>query len=977
MVDKEITLAPEGLDSFLAETPVAAQPTSAPPSGVPAGLNDFLSEEIKEAKYGTGSQQLATAAEGAASAATFGLSTGIERMAGVKPEDIRARREQNPISHGVGQVAGLVGSSLIPGVGAANLMEHAGVAGATALGLGAAVETIAAKVGAATTRAAIENAVFQTGDELSKMITSDPDQSIGSAVADVGLAGLIGGAIGGGIGTVSPLWKATIGKETNGTLKAIADRLGGIEGQVDDPLGAIAARADLDLSPEVKSAMSEDVNLQNHARLLSQSDTTGAGKSFQESLKAFKGAADDSLVSALGKNPAEIHAMPELSKYESGKKLGKILADEFQAQVDPISAEYERFRNKYKDLELDKSISDKTEEFDKLKTKAISDLAKKTKEAQKALNSADPEKAIQASARLEDAQANYRNLLAMGKAPGTTDSVSEKIMKLADQEGWTASPSSDIMNEIRRIQKELPLQKNIKNLDDYIKAIGSNMQRDPMNGPLRRAGGMIKSLLKDAEAEVLEKHVGAREGMDALQRYQGARSAYAAQSSLKEALDSRLHVKGSTSGYAKALREAADTDGEALLRKLSGHNDADLLATLKDKFPGTAKALQQYHIDNLLQTAVDKARPGETINATALRNAINKMSPELRSTVIDSKAMGKIEAVGQLIDKLKDPKYNFSNTARTVDGLTSHIPGGITGLISALASGNIATGVAVGGATKYLTKDIPDYMRLALLKFLGTNKPIEPGAFRTAVEAIKSTIKGENSLAKATKDVFKASEKAIISHAVPSDRDRIKLDKIVLEMQTAPEKMTKLGSDVAYYMPEHGSAVAQTTVNALNYLNTQRPNTSPKAPLDSKLPPDPGALANYERMLDIANQPLMILGKVKSGSVTPKEVGAIKAMYPSLYNNMVSKLTRQMTDHLSKGGTVPYNTRIGLSLFGGMPLDSTLTGPAILAAQPKPMPQGPQASDKPPSATSTKGLGKMPKSYQTPSQAREQRAQKS
>ena len=49
-------------------------------------------------------------------------------------------------------------------------------------------------------------AALQTGDEVSKMITQDPNQSLGTAAINIGLSGILGGVGGSVIGSVSPLF---------------------------------------------------------------------------------------------------------------------------------------------------------------------------------------------------------------------------------------------------------------------------------------------------------------------------------------------------------------------------------------------------------------------------------------------------------------------------------------------------------------------------------------------------------------------------------------------------------------------------------------------------------------------------------------------------------------------------------------------------------------------------------------------------
>lgn len=175
--------------------------------------SDQLSDLLKHAKYSTPTEQIKTGLEGAGVALTGGLSTGAERAMGVDPEDIRNRRETNPGVHTVGELGGLAASAFIPGYGEANILREAGEGTAAALGLGAEGAGLASRVAGGAVQGAVENALFQTGDEVSKLLSSDPNQSVESAVSEVGLSALIGAGVGAPLGAVSPLWKAA--KETN------------------------------------------------------------------------------------------------------------------------------------------------------------------------------------------------------------------------------------------------------------------------------------------------------------------------------------------------------------------------------------------------------------------------------------------------------------------------------------------------------------------------------------------------------------------------------------------------------------------------------------------------------------------------------------------------------------------------------------------------------------------------------------------
>jgi hypothetical protein len=197
---------PEGLNEFLASP--ESQPGVVNPSE-PEGLNEFLAPELKEAQYGTFGQQAKTALEGAAQGLVGPAAPAIEQGLGVNPEDIRARAETNPMIHGASELVGLVAPAFA--TRGASLLERAGlgaaaealpaVAKATQFGALEAIqaklgltagETLASKIGTGAAKAAIDNMLISGSDETSKMILQDPNQSAQTAIANIGIAGVLG-----------------------------------------------------------------------------------------------------------------------------------------------------------------------------------------------------------------------------------------------------------------------------------------------------------------------------------------------------------------------------------------------------------------------------------------------------------------------------------------------------------------------------------------------------------------------------------------------------------------------------------------------------------------------------------------------------------------------------------------------------------------------------------------------------------------
>lgn len=240
--------------------------------------------------------------------------------------------------------------------------------------------------------------------------------------------------------------------------------------------------------------------------------------------------------------------------------------------------------------------------------------------------------------------------------------------------------------------------------------------------------------------------------------------------------------------------------------------------------------------------------------------------------------------------------------------------------------------------------------------------------FAYAINAAEQAIKGRLLLEKAANSVFGAS----VDLNNPDKRVRNELDAKIRVLNNDPQAASAvINTDLNHYMPEHAMALGQTIGNAVSYLNSQRPIEEKQSPLDSKPVPNSVVKANYNRSLDLAEQPLSVMKNIKEGSITSTDIKHISSMYPALYEQMKSALLNSMNNHLSKNKEVPYKTRLGLSLFLGQPLDSSMKPQSILASQPIPqqVPQGAPGVQN--VKHSMNNINKLASMDATPLQARE------
>ena len=244
---------------------------------------------------------------------------------------------------------------------------------------------------------------------------------------------------------------------------------------------------------------------------------------------------------------------------------------------------------------------------------------------------------------------------------------------------------------------------------------------------------------------------------------------------------------------------------------------------------------------------------------------------------------------------------------------------------------------------------------------------------QAALDYGKAAAQGAKNAQAGVASVFNFNMKAPAALTV-SDSKVSTLKSHVEAAGADPNRLAGIGSKAP--VGAAGVAFAQTAANAVQYLNKLREQHNlQQNPLDPKLPTSKVDEAQYRRALQIAQQPLTVLKSLKDGTLTPNDIQHLQALAPKTYEKLQQDLTNYMTDQLSKGKSIPYKTRMGLSMFLGQPLDSTMSPQSIQSAQPKP-PQGQPATPTTPATGprhSASALNKLPGAAMTPLEQREQR----
>lgn len=887
------------------------QPSVAAPAS--GAIPSFDELEDDSDKYGSVGQQAITGLEGAAQGVAGPLATLVETKAlGIPKEDILARQKENPITYGVGQAAGLVGGALT-GTGEAALLGKAGQTAVELAGLGEAA-TLGARVGSSAVQQAAEMAVLQGGDEASKLILQDPESSAQSAMANIGMAAALGGATGAVFtGAVSPLWKATAGPKVDEFLTAFKGHLDGTS-RLGMPEAVNAAQAELGLEipPATRAAMSGDpkaMQLFNELREAQHPE-------IMSQMKAIREGSDKAVLDSLG---IPLQDVAHYSENEAGHELYETFAKEYDQKYAPIAEALE------KRDELASTID------------------------------------VPDEARL----AQYGKIIEKGMEAVGTDSPYYKLYEeygnrllAKDTVGQIDKLKTEIFNKAKSMSADI----NEKNALHDIRNMMSQLQESQIEK-------------QAARAEREGAQFGQAIGRDIVGERAAANQQYAKFAKMSEELASHLGVGDFRGAGTLKTKLGEKLAPEQLLRKFSPKGNVDSIPFLAEHFPETLSALQQTEAKKFIAPSIVSELGESTINMKRLNAAIEKGmkgSPEYIKFVLPEQALKKVEAAKVLSDAM--PEFKSSGTAGWLTKLTKHMPSSAMAAVGMLAGHNPVMGYAMGELAQRLGKDAPEAIKLGLLNFLAADKPIEAAGFKASVDFMHDVIKGESLLNKGVSNVFKAGATVIPDAKIPNEISRVKLDKIVSQRQDKPQDQFKVAdnSHIGHYLPNHQMAMTENSTRALQYLQQLKPKDYQPSPLDRPIKPTPAQDARYNRALDIAQQPAIVLQHVKDGTLQQSDIQDISNMYPALYKNLSQKLTNKLISHHAGEEPIPYKTRMGISLFLGQPLDSSMQPANIIAAQPKPQ-QPMQASNQPkaPSAKSTNPLKKLSNSYKTPGQAAE------
>jgi len=356
-------------------------------------------------------------------------------------------------------------------------------------------------------------------------------------------------------------------------------------------------------------------------------------------------------------------------------------------------------------------------------------------------------------------------------------------------------------------------------------------------------------------------------------------------------------------------------------------------------------------------------------------------SENFKSTLKDTYSRLGLEAPTTISPQaLLDTVQSLSSGAKFADTLVKRglakmggqAIGGSVGAAAGSVVGMPAVGAALGsmGLGPVFESLLPTIVKPLLSK--EANAP----AVQAALDYAQAAVRTEGVLKRAVKAITSGTVLDISDRLIKSAPEELeRLDKMVAEVSLAPDKLLNMGHNLAHYMPDHSSALTAHSSNIIQYLVSQKPHPASQLPFDREFKANDVHAGQWNRTLQLADKPLSILKTIQSGRSTMRDMQDMTAMYPQMLSNIKDKLMQGVLDAKSSGKSIPYATRMHMSLFVGEPLDSTMVPSSIQALQAVFAVAGTPASPQKGSKGSTKALAKGPAMYATPSQARDQARQ--
>lgn len=379
-------------------------------------------------------------------------------------------------------------------------------------------------------------------------------------------------------------------------------------------------------------------------------------------------------------------------------------------------------------------------------------------------------------------------------------------------------------------------------------------------------------------------------------------------------------------GYRSALRSTLENQnnwGEMAARQASLNN------AVSDWIRATGKG--SYLRKKLMEEVEKNVWVFGTVKMNTFMNMINSDRTQLSRRSLDNMW----NAAGPLIDQLEAgylnaPGHTFpakeikdlitksaDNAINSKNYVASKFGG--QGYISDIGWGSILGGAKGAGLAAARAATDP----VAAAKVLSTVEKISSGTVKS-VDATAQYLFDKKNWG------VKIAAPIILQNAKETD-ERYKeavstVKKFSQNGSNMMDMLQKNTQHLSIYAPKITEAVHNATVSATNFLASKIPVMPMNYIFDGKNEPSDARKAQFVRYYDALDNPHVLLDQIKSNYILPETVEAISKVFPEYFNYVKGQIATEMTNIMAHGKLeLPFQRRVSLSKFLGMPLDSSMS----------------------------------------------------
>lgn len=210
------------------------------------------------------------------------------------------------------------------------------------------------------------------------------------------------------------------------------------------------------------------------------------------------------------------------------------------------------------------------------------------------------------------------------------------------------------------------------------------------------------------------------------------------------------------------------------------------------------------------------------------------------------------------------------------------------------------------------------------------------GAAKAHDEAISEAIEGiaTGKRAAPKSPVLKSQDfgsKRMRQNSTEAHKRRVEEVRLLLtDPQALVDRVSANIEGLGGVAPGVAASMTSTAQRAVAYLAKQAEVPAPAGPQAREWAPNETERHTFALKLEAVQEPMSILQRAANGTLTKPQLEAIRAVYPAFAKDLETKALERLLD---KSKSIPYQSRLMLSMLASVSADGTTTPRAIAANQ--------------------------------------------